>query len=159
MEQHKKIIATLCYIMNGDEVLMLHRTKKENDMHKDMYNGLGGKIEKGEDPYTCVIREVYEEAGVDIVPLYAGNLTFENFQKDVDWEVHLFIAHGFRGSLSECNEGDLVWVNKKDLFNLDLWPGDRIFLKKMFENKFFFGRFKYEHGKLLDHKIFDCSVL
>jgi 8-oxo-dGTP diphosphatase len=52
------IIATLCYIVKDDKVLMLKRVKKENDIHHGKYNGFGGKLEKGETPYECVIREV-----------------------------------------------------------------------------------------------------
>lgn len=150
---HKKVVATLCYVTEDDKVLMLHRNKKENDMHEGKYNGLGGKSEPGEDPYSCVVREIKEEAGIDIVPRYIANMTFENFTPGVDWEVHLFKAEGYTGSLIDCNEGDLHWIDKSKLLDLNLWEGDKIFLKHAFENRFFFGNFKYSNGVLLDHKL------
>ncbi|MFW6230972.1 MAG: NUDIX hydrolase, partial [Nanoarchaeota archaeon] len=146
LENHKKVIATLCYVVENDKVLMLHRNKKENDMHEGKYNGLGGKCEKGEDPYTCVVREVKEEAGIDITPTYIANMTFDNFMKGLDWEVHLFRADGYSGTLKDCNEGDLEWVAKEELFKLNLWDGDRIFLKYVFDDTFFFARFRYDDG-------------
>ena len=60
------INATLCYVKNGNKTLMLHRIKKENDIHEGKWNGLGGKMEAGETPEECVIREVREESGLQI---------------------------------------------------------------------------------------------
>ena len=54
---------TLCYITRGNEVLMLHRTKKENDINKDKWIGIGGKFEKDESPDECLLREAQEETG------------------------------------------------------------------------------------------------
>lgn len=153
MERYKKIVATLCYVEKDERVLMLLRNKKEKDMHQGMYNGLGGKSEPGEDPYSCIKREVLEEAGIEVTPSYAANLTFKNFQKGQDWEVHLFRAFDYKGNLKDCDEGELIWVDKDKIFDLNLWPGDRIFLKHMFQDKFFFGRFEYEDGALVNHEV------
>ena len=57
-------IGTLCYIKKNNKTLMLHRVKKENDMHKNKWNGLGGKLIPGESPEECVIREIKEESGL-----------------------------------------------------------------------------------------------
>ena len=152
-KSHMKIIATLCYVEDNGKVLMMHRNKKENDVHEGKYNGLGGKSEVGEDPYTCVVREVREEAGINIEPIYVANITFENFLPGLDWEVHLFRAKGYSGELIDCLEGDLVWVEKDKLLDLNLWDGDKIFLKHIFEDRFFFGRFEYDDGKLVNHEL------
>ena len=153
LRKHMKVVATLCYVEEDDKILMLLRNKKENDMHEGKYNGLGGKAEHGEDPYTCVKREVKEEAGIEIKPRYIGNITFENFMPNIDWEVHLFRAKGYQGNLIESNEGDLVWVKKEELLDLNLWDGDKIFLKYLFQDRFFFGKFKYDNGKVIDYNI------
>ena len=153
-QKHMKVVASLCYVENdNDEVLMLYRNKKENDMHEGKYNGLGGKSEPGEDPYSCVVREVEEEAGIKIKPTYIGNITFENFMPGLDWEVHLFRAKGYDGQISESNEGDLEWIKKENLLDLNLWDGDKIFMKYLFGNQFFFGKFEYDNGELIDYKI------
>ena len=59
-------LATLCYIKKNQKTLMLHRIKKQNDIHEGKWNGLGGKFEFGETPEECVIREVKEESGIEI---------------------------------------------------------------------------------------------
>ena len=155
MEKHKKIIATLCYIQKNGKTLMLLRNKKENDIHKGKYNGLGGKCEKGEDPYSCVIREIKEEAGIDIQPIYVGNLTFVEFTPDNDWEVHLFKANEYQGKLIDCNEGTLEWISNDKILDLNIWPGDKLFLKKLLNNDpFFFGKFNYKNKKLIDYQFY-----
>lgn len=153
LDKHKKVVATLCYVVENKKVLMLYRNKKDNDMHEGKYNGLGGKCEPGEDPYSCVVREIKEEAGIDIKPRYIANMTFDNFMKGLDWEVHLFRADNYKGDIVECDEGDLTWVDKDKVLDLNLWPGDKVFLQYIFQDKFFFARFKYDEGKLLEHKI------
>jgi len=152
-----KIVATLCYIQKNNRTLMLLRNKKENDMHDGKYVGLGGKCEKGEDPYACIIREVREEAGIEIKPIYVANLTFNDFVPEKDWEVHLFRAEGYTGKLKKCNEGDFTWVDSDKINGLNLWPGDRIFLQYLNSEKFFFGNFEYSSGKLKDHRIYFCG--
>ena len=57
---------TLCYITRGDEVLMLHRIKKKNDVNKDKWIGIGGKFEGEESPDECLLREAKEETGLTL---------------------------------------------------------------------------------------------
>ena len=57
---------TLCYILRGDEVLMLHRVKKKNDLSQDKWIGIGGKFEANETPDECLLREAYEETGLTL---------------------------------------------------------------------------------------------
>ena len=44
------INTTLCYIAQGEDYLMLHRVKKENDLNHDKWIGIGGKFEDKESP-------------------------------------------------------------------------------------------------------------
>ena len=153
MGYHKKTIATLCYIQKDDQTLMLHRVKKENDIHAGKYNGLGGKIELAENPRSCIIREVEEEAGVSIDPIYVANLTFCNLIPGEDWEVHLFRANGYEGTLTDCVEGDLEWVPNNKVLDLPMWPADSIFLKHLHSKTFFWGTFWYDNGDLKDYTL------
>ena len=57
---------TLCYVTRGDEVLMLHRVKKKNDINKDKWIGIGGKFEGEESPDECLLREAKEETGLTL---------------------------------------------------------------------------------------------
>jgi len=149
-----KILATLCYIRKGGKTLMLHRIKKENDIHKGKYNGLGGKFEDGESPQECVIREVYEESGLKInVPKLKGVLTFPDFDGKNDWIVFVFVVKKFSGKMINSSEGILQWVKDEDLLKLNLWEGDRFFLKYLDSDKFFSGKFIYKKGRLITYKM------
>ena len=125
---------TLCYITRGDEVLMLHRVKKKNDVNQDKWIGVGGKFEEGESPEDCLCREVWEETGLKLQSWrYCGIVTFtcEGWEGEY---MHLFTSDDFTGELKVCEEGDLQWVSREFLDALPKWEGDTIFLKLMWEN-------------------------
>lgn len=120
---------TLCYIARGNQYLMLHRIKKDHDASQGKWIGVGGKCEGDESPDECMLREVKEETGLDIIRWrYRGIVTFISDIWPCEY-MHLFTADQWAGSLSECDEGDLQWIDKQKVFNLQLWPGDRIFLR------------------------------
>ncbi|MBU2639018.1 MAG: 8-oxo-dGTP diphosphatase [Nanoarchaeota archaeon] len=147
-------LATLCYIKNNGKTLMLHRVKKQNDMHEGKWNGLGGKLEAGETPEECVIREIKEESGLVLKnPMLKGLLTFPTFNNNEDWRVFVFVANEFEGELIESNEGNLKWINDNEVLGLNLWEGDRIFLEWLDKEGFFSGKFVYSDGKLIEHNV------
>ncbi|MDD3144804.1 MAG: 8-oxo-dGTP diphosphatase [Candidatus Gracilibacteria bacterium] len=147
-------LATLCYLKKEGKTLMLHRVKKEDDTHEGKWNGVGGKFEIGESPEDCAIRETKEETGLNARnPILKGILTFPNFAKGEDWYVFVYEFSDFDGELIESNEGNLEWVNDEDIFSLNLWEGDKYFLKWIQEGKFFSGKFIYEDKKLLSHEV------
>lgn len=142
-------LATLCYVQTENKTLMMYRNRKPNDTHKGKWNGLGGKFEAGETPEQCAIREVKEECGLDVHHLILkGFITFPLFDGVDDWYVFVFVIDKFTGMLSDCAEGELSWIDNKDLLNLNLWEGDRIFLPWLNEEKFFSGEFVYEDKSL-----------
>ena len=145
-------LATLCYLRMDGKTLMIHRIKKENDMHQGKWNGLGGKLNPGESPEDCVIREVREESGLTISdPLLKGFLTFPRFANDEDWYAFVFVARKIEGRLIESEEGVLEWIDDDLLLNLDLWEGDLIFLPWLERPGIFSGKFIYRDGKLVEH--------
>ena len=111
------ILSTLCYIEKDDKYLMLHRTKKKNDINKDKWLGIGGKFEEGESPEECIVREVMEETGLK---LNSYKLRTIVTYVSTNWEteyMYVFTSDDFTGDLIECNEGDLQWIDKKRLQN------------------------------------------
>ncbi|HOT76036.1 MAG TPA: 8-oxo-dGTP diphosphatase [Candidatus Wallbacteria bacterium] len=147
-------LATLCYLKKDGKTLMLHRVKKENDMHEGKYNGLGGKFEKSESPEACAAREVFEESG--LIPenlILKGVITFPKFSRGEDWYVFVFVIDKFAGKMIESNEGNLEWIDDRELLDLNLWDGDRIFLKWLDQEKFFSAVFNYENGILKSHAV------
>lgn len=132
------IKTTLCYIEKDGKYLMLHRVKKKNDVNKDKYIGIGGKFENGETPLQCALRETREETGLEVLNYaYRGILYFScpPFEDEI---IHLFTATEFEGELLQCDEGELMWVEKERLKTLPLWEGDFIFFKLLEENAPFF---------------------
>ena len=147
-------MGTLCYLKKDGKTLMLHRVKKENDIHEGKWNGLGGKIEKGETPEECIIREVKEESGLKIKnPVLKGILTFPAFDGIEDWYVFVFVATEFEGELIDSPEGNLEWIDDDKLTSLNLWEGDKIFLKWLNQDKCFSGKFVYKNGKLVSYEV------
>lgn len=133
---------------------MIHRIKKENDMHHGKWNGLGGKLDAGETPEECVMREVQEESGLVIhEPQLKGILTFPKFSEDEDWYAFIFVADKFLGELIDSSEGVLKWIDDDQLLDLDLWEGDRIFIPWLDRPGFFSGKFVYDSGRLIDYDV------
>lgn len=149
-------LGTICYIDNGQQLLLLHRNKKENDVHEGKWIGVGGKIEAGETPEECAIREIREETGliahdVDL----RGIITFPEFTPDQDWYVYVFRVTEFSGELlEECPEGTLEWVDYSQVLNKPTWEGDLIFLKWILDREpFFSAKFHYTTTGLTHHHV------
>ena len=147
-------LATLCYVRQNGQTLMVHRVKKANDIHQGKWNGLGGKLEAGESPEQCVAREVKEESGLEILePRYHGLLVFAGFKYD-DWYVWIFSADKFHGQLATSSpEGILKWIPDEEISALNLWPSDLIFLPWLKGGKVFSARFQYAGDEMLGHEV------
>jgi len=131
-------MTTLCYLERGDQYLLLHRTKKENDANRDKWIGVGGKFEVGESPEDCLLREVREETGLTLTSYrYRGIVTFVSDVYPCEY-MHLFTADGWVGEQNVCDEGELEWISKKEFSALPMWEGDRIFLSLLETNAPFF---------------------
>lgn len=148
------ILSSLCYIEKNGKYLMLHRTKKENDINKDKWLGIGGKFEEGESPEECVIREVKEETGLT---LNSYKLRCIVTYVSTTWEteyMYVFTSDNFEGNLIECNEGDLEWIDKEQITKLHTWEGDKFFVEKIQnDDTFFTVKFEYDGDKLLKYYI------
>ena len=129
---------TLCHIEKNGCYLMLHRVKKENDLNRDKWVGIGGKFEDKESPEEANLRETLEETGLTLKNAeYRGIVTFVSDKWETEY-MHIFYADKFEGTVKECDEGELCWVNKKDIFSLPIWEGDKIFLRLLDEKTPFF---------------------
>ena len=142
--------STLCYIEKDGQYLMLHRVKKQNDVNKDKWIGVGGGFEEDESPEDCLLREVREETGLTLTR-YAlrGIVTFICPPWPTE-QMFLFTADGFEGCLSSCDEGDLEWVPVERVGELPVWEGDRIFLRLLAEAApFFLLKLQYDGDRLV----------
>ena len=129
---------TLCYLLQGDSVLLLHRVKKENDLNHDKWIGIGGKFEENESPEECLVREAWEETGLTLTGYqYRGIVTFVSDRWEGEY-MHLYTATEWTGTLKECDEGVLEWVSLEKMKELPQWEGDRVFLRLLEEGAPFF---------------------
>ena len=153
------IQSTLCYIYREDEVLLLHRTKKAGDINRDKWIGIGGKFEEGESPEDCLLREVREETGLTLTDWrYRGIVTFVSDLQETEY-MHLFTSESFEGTLTECDEGDAVWIRKADFDALPQWEGDKIFLRLLDEDAPFFSLKLTYTGDRLDSAVLNGRKL
>lgn len=143
---------TLIYFEEDGKYLMMNRNKKENDENAGKWIGVGGKFLDGETPEECALREAYEETGLVPKPnalKYRGIVTFVSNVWPCEY-MHLFTCDSFTGDLRDCDEGELAWIGKDNIFDLPLWEGDREFLKLLNDNSPFFSlKLEYEGDMLI----------
>lgn len=126
---------TLGYLEKDGAYLMLHRNKKENDLNQGKWIGVGGHIEQGESPDECFLREVFEETGIKLLECtLRGEIEFISDT----WEserMYLYSANTAEDPSIDCEEGTLKWIKKSEIFGLNLWQGDKLFLEPLIAGK------------------------
>jgi len=147
----KNNLTTICYIEKDGCYLLLHRTKKEKDINKGKWIGVGGHFEQGESPEDCLLREVWEETGLTLTSWkLRGIVTYLYDHYDTEY-MFLYTADEYTGTLTECEEGDLAWVEKSKVYEIPIWEGDRIFLRLLETRTDFFSlKFRYEGDRLVE---------
>lgn len=130
--------STLCYIERGGCYLMLHRVKKVNDQNKDKWIGIGGGFLENESPEDCIRREALEETGLTPEALKLRAVVTFIIEGGECEHMFLFKCTDFSGELADCDEGVLEWIPKSDIYDLELWEGDRLFLRRIEEDSEFF---------------------
>ena len=146
-------MTVLCYIQKDGKTLMLHRIKKENDVNKGKWNGVGGKIEFNESPEDAVKREALEETGLEIEPTLKGIVTYPKTNNDEFCMAFVFTAKPLGGELIECNEGNLEWIKDSEINKLNIWKGDHLFLPLLKKKGFFSIKITYDKEEVIDKEI------
>ncbi|MBE5879873.1 MAG: 8-oxo-dGTP diphosphatase [Lachnospiraceae bacterium] len=143
---------TLCYIEKENQYLMMHRVKKQNDLNKDKWVGIGGHFMEGETPEECLLREVKEETGLTLKAWkFRGIVTFLSDEWPCAEYMCLYTADDFEGEIGSCEEGNLEWVDKKKIYELPIWEGDKVFFRLLENNRPFFSlKLRYEGDKLVE---------
>ena len=162
MQNRKNVrnLTTLCYIEKDNCYLMLHRVSKKNDINKDKWIGIGGHFLQNESPEECLLREAKEETGLTLTSYrFRGIVTFITDGLPKAEYMHLYTADGFEGELISCDEGTLEWIPKKEIYNLNLWEGDRIFHKLLDEEAPFFSLKLTYKGNQLIEAVLDGKIL
>lgn len=144
-------IYTLAYLEKNNKILMLYRDKKENDINKGKWLGLGGKLESGEDPYESIKREVFEESGLTLIDAKMKGLIKFKYKGNLEY-IFVFYSNNFTGNLiKDCNEGTLKYINKDEVLKLNLWESDYEFLNEIlsYNDDFFIYNVEYDNNEKL----------
>lgn len=152
--EYRPIMSTLGYVLSpdGSSVLMMHRNTRVEDEQYGKYNGLGGHLEREEDVASGMLREIREEAGIEVVRMrLRGTVNWTGFgSQGEDWLAFIFLIESFRGTpLPASREGELRWVPLDRLGTLPMWEGDRHFLPLVFDadERPFHGYMPYANDK------------
>lgn len=152
-------ITTLCYIINKEKVLFLLRNKKTNDLNANKYIGVGGKVEDKESCQEGIMREIQEETGLQANKVKLRGIITFILPKWEDELCFVYTCDDYQGDIHECNEGELIWVDRQDIPKLTLWEGDKIFLPYLFnDDKFFVIKLEYDkNDNLIAWKEENCQ--
>lgn len=152
--RYTPIVGTLGYVLSEDaqRVLMVHRIARPDDDQLGKFNGLGGKMLRDEDAAACMVREIREEAGIEVVAMrLRGTINWTNFgPRGEDWLGFVFVVDAFTGRPRQASdEGPLSWVPLSELFTLPMWEGDRHFLPLLFDSdpRLFHGFMPYDRDR------------
>ncbi len=139
------IRSTLVYLIRDGQWLMLLRNRKEHDVNHGKWIGVGGKLLPGETEEACAVRETLEETGLTCVPVFRGILDFR-YEGEENEEIFVYTSEEFSGELHESDEGTLAWIPEDRIMDLELWEGDRLFLKRLLahEDRIFRYRLYYD---------------
>lgn len=142
--------ATLCFVVRNERVLLIH---KKRGLGKGKINGPGGRIDPGETPEQCAVREVEEELLVTPTNLqHCGRLNFQ-FVDGLALRCHVFIAGNCIGDAQETDEAVPLWTPVSEIPFERMWADDRLWLPLMFAGTRFEGRFLFDDDTMLGYDI------
>lgn len=127
----------LAYIEENHQYLLLYRNKKKIDINKGKWIGVGGHVEKGETPEDALFREIKEETNLDVLEFSKRGIVYF-INNDFSEVMHLYVVNKVKGTIKECDEGELKFVDIDKIFELPMWEGDKIFLQYLKENRPYF---------------------
>lgn len=144
---HRLVYArTLCFVEHGGRVLML-RGAPTKRLYANLYNGLGGHVESGEDVLDSVRREVREESGLELSDVRLRAVVNVDEEGKPGVVVFVFLASASTDETHASGEGTLEWVSPADLLSLDLVEDLRQTLPMLLDRAnrgVWFGRFDYD---------------
>jgi 8-oxo-dGTP diphosphatase len=144
------LIGTLCFVVDSGRVLLI---EKKRGHGAGLINGPGGKLEAGETPLQCAIRETQEETCVlPIEPQLQARFKFVDLVA-AQWFGYIYVAHAHQGTARETAEGAPLWVDLQALPFAQMWPDDRYWLPRLLAGEKLEGEFLFDDGQLLTHRL------
>lgn len=145
-----EVPATLVFVIRDDEILLID---KKTGLGKGKVNGPGGKVEKGESPEACAIRECGEELGITVSNLqYCGQHRFQ-FVDGLTIHVWVYKTTDFEGTPTESIEARPLWVPLDEIPYDQMWEDDGIWLPMLLRGERFQGRWIFDGDRMLDYEL------
>lgn len=142
--------ATLLFVIRDGQVLLI---RKKRGLGAGKINGPGGKVDAGETPLECAIRECQEELHITpIDPQYGGQHLFQ-FTDGYSIHVWVYRCETFEGTPTETDEAEPLWFALDEVPYDQMWEDDRIWLPLLIAGKRFVGRYVFDDDRMLDHRI------
>lgn len=142
--------ATLVFVIQGDQILLI---RKKRGLGAGKINGPGGKLDPGESPEVCAIRECQEELHITPKNLeYCGQNLFQ-FTDGYAIHVWVYRTDAYEGNPTETDEAIPLWFNVKDIPYAQMWEDDYLWLPLALDRKQFVGRFIFDGETMVDHVI------
>jgi len=142
--------ATLVFVGRGDEVLLIN---KKTGLGKGKINGPGGKVDPGETPEICAVRECQEELGITVSNLeYCGQHRFQ-FVDGYSIHVWVYRTRDFEGLPVETREARPLWVAMDDIPYDEMWEDDRMWIPMLLRGERFQTRWIFDGDSMLDYDI------
>jgi len=142
--------ATLVFVVRGEQMLLI---RKKRGLGAGKINGPGGRLEAGETPLECAVREVREELGVTPLRLsYAGENSFQ-FADGYSIHVHVYRAEDCECEPVETDEAAPLWVRVDRVPYAEMWADDILWVPLLLRRQPFRGRFLFDGDRMLDHRL------
>lgn len=142
--------ATLAFVLRGDEILLI---RKKRGLGAGKINGPGGRLDPGEGPLECAIREVREELHVTPRGLEHGGTLLFQFVDGYALHVEVFRARSHDGEVRETDEAIPLWTRIDAIPFGEMWADDPLWVPHLLAGTFFFGRFLFDGDAMLDHHL------
>jgi 8-oxo-dGTP diphosphatase len=143
-------VATLCFVVRAGDILLI---RKKRGIGAGKINGPGGRLEPGETPRACAVREVEEELGVTPSGLVAMGEQRFHFVDGYTIHVHVYLASGYSGEARETDEALPLWTPLDRIPYDEMWEDDILWLPRMLDGVRCSGRYLFEGDKLLDYHL------
>jgi 8-oxo-dGTP diphosphatase len=142
--------ATLVFVIRDGKILLID---KKTGFGKGKVNGPGGKLEQGESPEACAVRECQEELGITVSNLqFCGQHRFQ-FVDGYSILVWVYSSEEFEGVPTETIEAKPLWVPLDKIPYERMWEDDQIWLPMLLRGERFQGRWLFDGDTMLDYEL------
>ena len=147
--------ATLVFVVRDDQILLIN---KKTGLGKGKVNGPGGKVDPGETPEACAVRECHEELSITVSNLeYCGQHKFQ-FVDGYSIHVWVYRTRDFDGVPTESPEARPFWSPLDTIPYDQMWEDDRIWIPLMLNRDRFQGRWIFDGDKMLDYELLNDNT-